>query len=149
MRDYTIEEVVKSLSEIKKKSRKRVLVDQRSYLIGILVHRFRLTEHNVARLTGYNRDTIHYNKKLPIRLCSDSIYKSNVCIFANLYPFDFEIYSKTLEEEKESKKNISVSLVIDAKTYKRLKAAGWLRGHKDVRTTIKQLIDKTLRVWDE
>ena len=58
MRDYTIEEVVKSLLKINKKSRKRVLVDQRSYLIGILVHKFRLTEHQVAKLTGYNRHTV-------------------------------------------------------------------------------------------
>jgi hypothetical protein len=149
MKDYTIEEVVQSLLKINKKSRKRVLVDQRSYLIGILIHKFRITEHKVAKLTGYNRHTIHYNKKLPLNLYNDPTYESNVYVLATQYPFDFAQYSETVEEEDKTKRSVNVSLVIDRQTYKRLKAAGWLRGHKDVRTTIKELIDKTLQVWDE
>jgi hypothetical protein len=149
MRDYTIEEVVQSLLKINKKSRKRVLVDQRSYLIGILIYKFRITEHKVAKLTGYNRHTVHYNKQLPVKLCNDSSYESNVYVLANQYPFDFVKYSETVKEEDKSKRNVQISLVIDKITYKRLKAAGWLRGHEDIRTTIKELIDKTLQVWDE
>lgn len=149
MKDYTIEEVVQSLLKINKKSRKRELVDQRSYLIGILIHKFRLTEYSVADLTGYNRHTIHYNKKLPIQLCSDSTYICNVYFLANQYPFDFAKYSETIENEDKTRKNVSISLVINRKTYKRLKAVGWLKGHKDIRTTIKELIDKTLKVWEE
>jgi len=88
MKDYTQAEVLQSLLNITKKSRKRILVDQRSYLISILAFKFKLTEYEIANLTGFNRNTIHYNKKLPITLCKDPQYMENVYSLSQRYPFD-------------------------------------------------------------
>jgi len=88
MKDYTQEEVLKSLLNIKKKSRKRELVDKRSYLISILAFKFKLTEYEIAHLTGFNRNTVHYNKNLPVRLHKDFQYMENVYSLAQKYPFD-------------------------------------------------------------
>ena len=62
MEDYTKNDVIIALSKISKNSRQRVLVDQRSYLIGLLAYRFMMTEHGIADITGLKRDKINYNK---------------------------------------------------------------------------------------
>lgn len=144
MIEYTQEEVLESLLKITKNSRKRVLVDQRSYLIGILAFKFRISEHRIAALTGYNRYTINYNKRLPVTLCKDSGYLSNVYVYAQRFPFDF-----TLIDGQKIHRDVKVELTIDRKTYRKLKAAGVAVGHKDIRTTIKLLIEKSMKIWDE
>ena len=88
MKDYTQAEVLQSLLNITKKSRKRILVDQRSYLISILAFKFKLTEYQITDLTGINRNTIHYNKCLSVTLCKDSQYMENVYTLSQRYPFD-------------------------------------------------------------
>jgi len=57
MEDYTKEDVLDALLKIAGNTRLRVLVDQRSYLIGILAYRFMLTEHQIAALTGFKRQS--------------------------------------------------------------------------------------------
>ena len=47
MDDYTKEDVIKSLLTLNAKTRKRVIVDQRSYLIGLLAFRFMMGEHAI------------------------------------------------------------------------------------------------------
>lgn len=148
MTDYTIEEVVQSLSKINKKSRKRVLVDQRSYLIGLLYWKFKLTEKKISKLTGFNRFTINYNKNLPIKFCLDDSYISNVYVLANQYPFDFVEHADEFEEKKMHR-SVTVQLKINKKMYRKLKHAGFVAGHKDIRTTIYELIKKSLKVWEE
>ena len=144
MIEYSQKEVLQALSQLNKKSRKRVLVDQRSYLIGILAFKFHISEHRIAELTGYNRYTINYNKRLPVTLCKDSGYLSNVYVYAQKFPFDF-----SLIDTQRIHRDVKVELTIDRKTYRKLKAAGVAVGHKDVRTTIKLLIEKSMKIWDE
>ena len=144
MIEYTQEEVLESLLKITKNSRKRVLVDQRSYLIGVLAFKFRITEHRIALLTGYNRYTINYNKRLPVQFCKDPQYLANVYVYAQRFPFDFSQIST-----QKINRDVKVNLSVDKKTYRKLKAAGIALGHKDVRTTIKLLIEKSMKIWDE
>ena len=74
MEDYTKEDVLQALSKITVNSRKRVLVDQRSYLIGILAYRFMLSEHTIAKLTNIKRYSINYNKKIVLDFHKDKSY---------------------------------------------------------------------------
>lgn len=145
MIEYTQEEVLGSLLKITKNSRKRVLVDQRSYLIAVLAYKFMITEHTLANLTGYKRHTINYNKKLALDFYKDKSYIENVYVYAQMFPFDFSIVSSYVKVNRD----IKVDLTIDKKTYNKLKAAGIALGHKDVRITIKTLIEKSIKIWDE
>ena len=65
MEDYTKENVIKALSAISFSSRKRCLVDQRSYLIGILVYKFMMPPREIAKETGADYETtkLHIKKK--------------------------------------------------------------------------------------
>lgn len=144
MDEYSKNEVLEALSLLNPKLRKRVTVDQRSYLIGILAYRFMMSEFKIAELTGYKRATINYNKKVVIQFCRDKVYMQNVYVYAQMFPFDFSIISAS-----KSHRTKKVELNIDDKTYNKLKAIGSILGHDDVRTTIKFFIQKSMKLWEE
>jgi len=143
MEDYTREEVLKELNSLPK-SRKRNLVDQRSYLIAVLAYRFMLTEHAISELTGIKRDTVNYNKKLAVQFCNDKSYRENVYVFSVMFPFDLNVINTDRPHRKHR-----IELDVDRKFYNKLKAAGAILGHKDVRVTIKLFLEKSLKLWEE
>ena len=144
MDEYSKNEVLEALSLLNPKSRKRVTVDQRSYLIGVLAYRFMMSEFKIAELTGYKRATINYNKKVVIQFCRDKVYMQNVYVYAQMFPFDFSVISAS-----KSHRTKKIELNIDDKTYNKLKTIGSILGHDDVRTTIKFFIQKSMKLWEE
>jgi hypothetical protein len=141
MEDYTKEDVLQALSKITVNSRKRVLVDQRSYLIGILAYRFMLSEHTIAKLTNIKRYSINYNKKIVLDFHKDKSYIQNVYVYAQMFPFDFSV----IERGKSiSDRSIRVELDLN-----RIKAVGAIKGQSDIRVTIKFFLEKSLTIWDE
>jgi hypothetical protein len=145
MEDYSKNDVLDALLAIDTKTRTRVLVDQRSYLIGILAYRFMMTEHDIADAVKIKRHTVNYNKKLAIQFYNDKLYKQNVYVYAQLFPFDFAV----IEPVSVANRSKKVVLDLDKKFYNKLKAAGSILGHKDVRVTIKLFLEKSLKLWDE
>ena len=144
MEDYSKEEVLKELSLLDQTSRKRIIVDQRSYLIGILSQKFGLSEHSIAKLTGLKRTKVNYNKRLPIQFKDDVIYKQNVYVHAQLFPFDFSrVYAIKAHRQH------TVVLPVDDKLGKKLVKIRKLLGHDDIRTTITHLLEKSIRLWEE
>jgi len=143
MEDYTREEVLKELNSLGK-GRKRNLVDQRSYLIAILAYRFMLSENTISALTGLKRDTVNYNKKLALQYHSDKSYMQNVYVFSVKFPFALCVINTDRVHRQKR-----IELDVDRKFYNKLKAAGAILGHKDVRTTIKLFLEKSLKLWEE
>lgn len=146
MEDYTKDDVVQALLKIPNDSRKRVLVDQRSYLVGLLAFRFMLSEHTIAKLVGFKRDKINHNKRLVLQFRKDKSYQENVYVYAQMFPFDFNSVNTN---ELIIHRSNRVELDLDRKVYRKLKAIGAIMNHKDVRTTIKLFIDKGLKLWEE
>ena len=145
MEDYTKDQVLSALLKLPIKTRLRVLVDQRSYLIGILAYRFMMTEHQIAGLTGIKRDTVNYNKKLALQFYKDKLYIQNVYVYANMFPFDFSV----IEPVSVTNRLKRVELDLDKKFFNKLKAAGAILGHDDISTTIKMFLEKSLKLWEE
>lgn len=144
MEDYTKNDVLNALLAMDLKVRNRVLVDQRCYLIGLLAYKFKMTDTEIAKETGVKRLNAYYNKKLAVQLCKDKSYIKNVYVYAQLYPFDFSNIPLG-----KTNRNIKVELVLDVKFYNKLKTTGELLGKKDIRTTIKFLLEKSMKVWEE
>ena len=144
MEEYTAQDVIDVLKSIYSKDRKRVLVDQRSYLIGILAYKFRLTEDDIAKHIGAKRDTIHYNKKIVLNYYNYKPYMQNVNVYSNMFPFDFKEphVSRMIRSQR-------IQLDINTKVYKKLKVAGDILGHKDIRTTINFFLEKSLKLWEK
>jgi hypothetical protein len=145
MEDYSKEHVISTLLSLDANKRTRVLVDQRSYLIGVLAYRFMMTEHKIADLTNINRHKINYNKKLAVQFYNDKLYKQNVYVYAQMFPFDFSVIEVVSITQRLKK----VTLDMDKKFYNKLKAAGSILGHNDIRITIKFLLEKSMKLWDE
>jgi hypothetical protein len=145
MEDYTKEDVLKAIEPLVYKTRKRVIVDQRSYLIGILAYRFMMTEHGIANAIGLKRDVVNYNKKLAIQFYNDKSYQENIYVYAQMFPFDFSVIELYVKVERSKR----VELDLDKKFYNKLKAAGAILGHKDVRVTIKLFLEKSLKLWEK
>jgi hypothetical protein len=145
MEDYTKEDVLKALMPLISKSRKRILVDQRSYLIAVLAYKFMMTEHGIAATIKIKRDRINYNKKLALQYHTDKAYKQNVYVYAQMFPYDFDVF----EPKSISNRLKRVQLDMSTRTYNKLKAAGSILGHKDVRVTIKLFLEKSLKLWEE
>ena len=145
MNDYTKEDVISALSKLPSDSRKRVLVDQRSYLIGLLAYRFMMTEHSIARVTGYKRVKVNYNKKLALEFYKDKSYMQNVYVYAQMFPFDFSV----IEKESSTHRLKRVELDLDKKFFNKLKAMGAIYGQDDIRVTIKFLLEKSIKLWEE
>ncbi len=144
MDGYGKDDVIKALLELKPNSREQKLVDQRSYLIGLLVYRFMMTEHAVAAVSGYNRNTVNHNKRLPVQFMNDKSYMQNVYVYAQMFPFDFSGI-----ETSKTKRLKRIELDVDEKFYNKLKAIGSILGHDDIRTTIKFFLEKSLKLWEE
>ena len=144
MEDYTKEDVINELILLDRDSRKRNLVDQRSYLIAILAYKFAMTEHGIAKILNYKRDKVHYNKKLALQLYADKSYKQNIYVYSVMFPFNLEVVEVTRVHRSQR-----IELDLDAKLYKKLRAARSILGHKDIRTTIKLFLEKSLILWDE
>ena len=144
MEEYTIQDVVNAINLIDSTSRKRELVDQRSYLIAILAYKFMISEHKIAELIGYKRDKIHYNKKLALQFYNDKSYKQNTYVYSVMFPYDF-----TEAESIRPHRSYRVELDLDSKIYRKVKATGAILGHKDIRTTIKLFLEKSLILWEK
>jgi len=144
MDDYTKEDVLNELILLDRDSRKRNLVDQRSYLIAILAYKFAMTEHGIAKILNYKRDKVHYNKKLALQLYADKSYKQNIYVYSVMFPFNLDVVEVTRVHRSQR-----IELDLDAKLYKKLRAARSILGHKDIRTTIKLFLEKSLILWDE
>jgi hypothetical protein len=145
MEDYSKNDVVNALLSLDIIKRTRVLVDQRSYLIGLLAYRFMMTEHQIGDLINIKRNKINYNKKLVIQFHNDKSYKQNVYVYAMLFPFDFSV----IEIVSVTQRAKRVELDLDKKLFNKIKAAGAILGHNDVRVTIKLFIEKSLKLWEE
>jgi hypothetical protein len=144
MEDYTKEDVLNELILLDRDSRKRHLVDQRSYLIAILAYRFEMTEHGIAKVLNYKRDKVHYNKKLALQFHADKSYMQNIYVYSVMFPFDLDIV-----EVARIHRSQRIELDLDPKLYKKLRAARAILGHKDIRTTIKLFLEKSLLLWEK
>jgi hypothetical protein len=144
MEDYTKEEILKELSLLNKNSRKRIVVDQRSYLIGVLAQKFEMSEHTIARMTGLKRTRVNYSKRLPIQFKDDEIYQKNVYVLSQLFPHDFgKVYSVKAHRQH------TVILSVDDRLGKQLLKIRNLMGHDDIRVTITHLLTKSIKLWEE
>ena len=144
MDDYTKEDVIKSLLTLNAKTRKRVTVDQRSYLIGLLAFRFMMGEHAIANAVDYKRSNVNYNKKIAVEFCKDKSYMQNVYVYSMMFPFDFSIITSSRPNRVKR-----IELDVDPKFYNKLKVMGSMLGHDDIRVTVKFLLEKSMKLWEK
>ena len=61
-----------------------------------------------------------------------------------MFPFELDVV-----DVMRINRSQRIELDLDRKFYLKLRAAGAILGHKDVRVTIKLFLEKSLKLWDE
>ena len=144
--DYKLKDILNEFNVINSKSRKRELVDKRSYLIALMYFKFGLVEEQIATLTNITRAKVQYNKYLPGKYGTQLEYSHNTDEFKKKYPFSFpEFRIKRPTRDGEFVK-VRFSIIQREKLISAKKELG----HTDVSVTIKYLIKQALkeRLWD-
>lgn len=150
--EYSVYDVVQDLKKlyIGPKSRKRVLIERRSYLIGVLYYKFKLTELQIQSFTNLvSRSTINYAKKYAVELYNnnDTAFLNNVSDLIKKYPYDMAEYCPKVKHFKNSTVNITITL--NYKNYARLNNYKKAKNIKEDYIAVQQLLLNTLRLWEE
>lgn len=96
MEEYTAKDVIKTLKEVipANRTRKRLYIDKRNYLICILYYKFSYTEkmiENIFSLTKniIDRTTVNYAKQQPTYMvkCNDPQFLENISLLYKQFPF--------------------------------------------------------------
>ena len=61
-----------------------------------------------------------------------------------MFPFDFNVIDSSRPHRMKR-----VELDLDQKFFNKLKATGSILGHDDIRMTIKFLLEKSMKIWEE
>lgn len=144
--NYTEETVIDAIKLIPH-NRKRINVDQRSFLACVLLFKFGLTEAEIAKKTQLKRININYYRRIGLTLKNDAEYKKNNKALIERFPFNWPT-----EFTKKPVRQHRIALDVDKVLYQKLKWYGKKKGFKDIRTTISTILKQILdyeKLWEE
>ena len=110
MEEYTAQDVINTLKELipKYKTRKRLYIDKRNYLICILYYKFLYTEKMIVNVFSstkniIDRSTVCHGKKQPTNMIrfNDSQFLENISILYKQFPFKIPEYDFVRFVDKE------------------------------------------------
>ena len=80
---------VKDNPDLRKKTRKRVVVDKRNYILAILHYHFKMTEVELASIFLKDRSSINHAKRMPYNLKSDKDFILHTEHLRKKFPYTF------------------------------------------------------------
>lgn len=144
--NYKLKDITEEFKKLNTPSRKRELVDKRSYLIALMYFKFNLTEEQIASKVNIKRAKVQYNKHLPAKYSGQPDYVYNIDSLALKYPFEFPAY----KVKKKKRNGDFVKIKFTKKQREELIEIRKKLQHTDVAITIRYLINKILKekLWD-
>jgi hypothetical protein len=151
MENYTIEDILEECqilaaqNKSAAKKRERMYLDRRNYLIGILHYKYGKSSTFIADIFGMDGSSIRIAKRHAYTLLSynDITFAANACEYIQKFPYDFP-YAGTKQH-----RSTTVVVSLDSVLYKKVKAYGNLVGDAKIDTTIKNLLKKAIKLWEE
>lgn len=151
MENYTLEDILKECETLAaqnktaRKKRERMYLDKRNYLIGLLHYKYGKSSKYIGNLFDIDDSTVRASKMHAYNLLSynDITFSANACEFIQRFPYDFPSSANKL------RRGTTVVLSLDIKMYKKIKAYGDLMGDDKIATTIKNLLRKAIKLWEE
>ena len=149
--EYTIKDILKECDTVvyefqnSTKKRLRPLLDKRNYLIAILYYKFGYTEEKIAAIFSMNRTTVSVSKLHTYSLLDygDSVFKENVNEYLLNYPYAFPSFTNRY------KKDIQITISVDTKIIKKLKAYRDIVNEKTIANAVKRLVTNGLNLWEK
>ena len=150
--EYTQYDVIQEFKKLFliSKDKKNQIIERRSYLIGILYYKFKLSEQEIFSYTNLlSRSAINYTKKIAIdRLrIGDPRFIDNVSDLIEKFPFDFtEACGKVVHYTHST---VEVTIKLNYKNYARLNRYMKAKKITEDNLAVQQLLLTTLKLWEE
>ena len=149
--EYTQYDVIQEFKKLFliSKDKKNQIIERRSYLIGILYYKFKLSEQEIFSYTNLLSRSINYTKKIAIdRLrIGDPRFIDNVSDLIEKFPFDFtEACGKVVHYTHST---VEVTIKLNYKNYARLNKYMKAKKITEDNLAVQQLLLTTLKLWEE
>lgn len=149
---YTSEDIINHWNKIKPpiRTRKRVTLDPRNYLISVAYYKFGMTEIELERIFDIDRSSVNHSKKIPYDLISikESVFMRHTMEVRELFPYEFPSNNKEERLDERYVRKHSYTVNFDKKTYQKIKVYSKVK-ELDPRTALRNLIQKALALWEE
>ena len=150
--EYTLEDILNHWKRIEPayKTRKRMVLDPRNYLLAIAYYKFKIPETKLNKMFDMDRSSVNHNKKIPYDLLriKESVFMRHTIEVRQLFPFEFPSTNKEELLDERYIRKFSYTVNFDKKTYHKIKAYSKVK-ELDPRTALRDLIQKALALWEE
>ena len=151
MENYKLEDILKEcqiLSAQNKtaiKKRERTYLDKRNYLIGLLHYKYGKSSSYIGDLLGIDSSTVRAAKSHAYNLLryGDITFSANACEFIQRFPYEFPSTANKV------RRSSTVVVSLDGAMYKKLKAYQEIMGDAKIDVTIRNLLKKAIKLWEE
>ena len=144
---YTSKDIEDELVSILKPHRKREYLDKRNYLIGILSHKYNMTEDHISSITNINRCTVHAAKNQASNLIkiNNQGFLSAAGEYIEKFPYTFIEKTKS----NKHKRLHTVVVTLSDQTYKKLRNYTNVKETGTINVAGRNIIEKYLKLWEE
>ena len=151
MEDYTLEDILiecrllASQNKTAVKKRERTYLDKRNYLIGLLHYKFGKSSFYIADVFNMDSSTIRTAKSHAYNLLrfGDITFSANACEFIQRFPYEFPSSANKI------RRSSTVVVSLDSAMFKKLKAYQEIMGDAKIDVTIRNLLKKAMKLWEE
>ena len=151
MEDYTIEDILvecrllASQNHTAMKKRERTYLDKRNYLIGVLHYKYGKSSAYIGDLLNIDSSTVRASKSHAYNLLrfGDITFSANACEFIQRFPYEFP------SSANKVRRSSTVVVSLDGAMYKKLKAYQEIMGDAKIDVTIRNLLKKAIKLWEE
>ena len=145
---YTLDDITEYLKKVTPavRTRERVWLDPRNYLIAILYYKFGLSELALESLLQIDRSTINHAKKIPHGMISyyDPTFMKNTIEVRHLFPYDFP----GKDPKPQHQQQYSYRVGFDKQNFKRVREYCLQKGeHPSI--ALSKLILKSIDLWEK
>jgi hypothetical protein len=144
---YTSKDIEDELVSMLKPHRKREYLDKRNYLIGILSHKYNMTESHIATITNIDRCTVHASKDQAANLIkiNNQGFITAVSEYREKFPYDFSDKIKL----NRNKRLYTVVVTLSVPSYKKLRKYTDIKEAGTINIAGRNIIEKYLKLWEE
>jgi len=151
MEDYILEDILaecrllSSQNRSAMKKRERTYLDKRNYLIGILHYKYGKSSSYIGKLLSIDGSTVRAAKSHAYNLLKfdDITFSANACEFIQRFPYEFP------SSANKVRRSSTVVVSLDGAMHKKLKAYQELMGDAKIDVTIRNLLKKAIKLWEE
>ena len=149
--EYELEDVLKECqilvahNKTAMKKIERTYLDKRNYLIGLLNYKYGKSSVFIGDVLNLDSSSVRAAKSHAYNLLrfGDITFSANACEFIQRFPYEFPSSANKI------RRHSTVVISLDGAMYKKLKAYQEIMGDAKIDVTIRNLLKKSMKLWEE